>query len=349
MTLDTTITVNGALDFDPVPLTEYLRAELKAPDAPITFDRISGGQSNPTYKVSLGDRHMILRKQPPSIVAKGAHAIDREYRVQEALGPTDVPVPQPVLFHDDAALIGTPFYLMEFLDGRVFETADIPGVSPEDRHAMYLSVAETMARMHAVRPDEVGLGDFGRPGGYFERQVRRWAGQLDNSTLDGLDELRELRKRIEATLPADDGSVSIAHGDFRVGNMMFHPTEPRVIAVLDWELSTIGHPLADLGFCCMPWSTSSDEYGGVRDLDRAALGIPTEDEFVAHYHQHLPSVGPLQPFHKAFALFRFAVIFVGIAERAMAGVASSDNAADLAPLARRFAIRALEVLDTAKA
>jgi aminoglycoside phosphotransferase (APT) family kinase protein len=348
MTHASTISVNGSLDFDPQALVAFLRTRLDVPDAPVSFDRISGGQSTPTYRITLGDRRMVLRKQPPSIVAKGAHAIDREYRVQEALGPTPVPVPKPVLYYEDRDLIGTPFYLMEFLDGRVFDTADIPGVSPEDRRAMYLSVAETMAKMHAVRPDQVGLGDFGRPGGYFERQVRRWSGQLDASSLDGLDELRELRKRIEATLPEDDGLVSIAHGDFRVGNMMFHPTEPRVIAVLDWELSTIGHPLADLGFCCMPWSTSSDEYGGVLDLDRAALGIPTEEEFVAHYHAHLPSVGPLQPFHKAFALFRFAVIFVGIAERAQAGVASGDNAAALAPLARRFAIRALQVLDGAQ-
>lgn len=344
MTLDTSITVNGALDFDPAPLAEFLRDTLNDPGAQVRFDRISGGQSNPTYKVTVGDRAMVLRKQPPSIVAKGAHAIDREFRVQNALKATDVPVPNPVLFHDDPALIGTPFYLMDFLEGRVFNDAQMPGVSPAERRALYLSVAETLARLHAVRPDDVGLGDFGRPGGYFQRQVRRWSEQLDASTLPDLEDLRTLRSRIVAEMPEDDGAVSIAHGDFRVGNMMFHPTEPRVIAVLDWELSTIGHPLADLGFCCLPWVTSSDEYGGILDLDRAALGIPTEEEFVATYHAHLPSVGPLLPFHKAFALFRFAVIFVGIAERAEAGVAAGANAANLAPLARRFALRGLEVL-----
>ena len=347
MTVDTTFSVNGTLDFDPGPLVDFLRTELGAPGAPVAFHRISGGQSNPTYKVSLGDRQMILRKQPNSIVVKGAHAIDREFRVQQALESTDVPVPKAILFDDDSALIGTPFYLMEFIDGRVFDEAQMAGVTPQHRHACYLSVAETLARLHAVHHDAIGLSDFGRPGGYFDRQMRRWSGQLDASTLPGLDALYALRDRIQARLPEDDGAVSIAHGDFRIGNLMFHPTEPRVTAILDWELSTIGHPLADLGFCCMPWNTGSDEYGGILDLDRVALGIPTEAEFVAHYHKHLPDVGPLRPFHRAFALFRFAVIFVGIAERAQVGVAADENAADLAPLSVRFANRGLEILEKA--
>lgn len=348
MNVDTNITVKGVLDFDPVPLVGFLRAELNAPDAPIIFDRISGGQSNPTYKICVGNREMVLRKQPPSIATKGAHAIDREYRVQRALEATNVPVAKPVLYHDDPALIGTPFYLMEYIEGRVFSDAQIPNVSPAERRALYLSVAETLARLHAVRPDDVGLGDFGRPGGYFERQVRRWSRQLDASSLTGIDELFTLRDQIQTRIPEGDGAISIAHGDFRIGNIMFHPTEPRVIAVLDWELSTIGHPLADLGFCCMPWNTSSDEYGGILDLDFHALGIPTEAQFIAHYHQHLPKVGPLKPFHKAFALFRFAVIFVGIAERAQVGVAADKDAANLAPLTRRFAIRALSILEAAR-
>lgn len=347
MTQDSSVTSSGPLDFDPTALAAFLRRELQAPDAPLHIERISGGQSNPTYKVSLGAQRMVLRKQPPTIAAKGAHAIDREYRVLEALGPTGVPVARPVLFHADSALIGTPFYLMDFLEGRVFAEADLPGIAAPERHAIYMAMAETLARLHAIRPAAVGLGDFGRPGGYFERQVRRWSQQLDASRLPGLEELRELRDRVRAAIPADDGASAIAHGDFRIGNLMFHPTEPRVIAVLDWELSTIGHPLADLGFCCMPWNTSSDEYGGILDRDFRALGIPEKAEFVAQYHRHLPQAGPLQPFHEAFALFRFAVIFVGIAERAQMGVASDENAAALAPLARRFAIRGLDILGQA--
>ncbi|PCH99035.1 MAG: phosphotransferase family protein [Rhodobacteraceae bacterium] len=348
MNIDTSIEIRGSLDFDPAPLITFLRAELDAPNANVGIEQISGGQSNPTYKVNVGARRMVLRKQPMHIATKGAHAIDREYRVLTALGATDVPVPTPILFHADRDLIGTPFYLMDYIDGRVFSDAALPGVSATERHDIYLAMAKTLAQLHTVRPDAVGLADFGRPSGYFARQVGRWSGQLDASSRVKIDELVTLRDWIQKNIPEDDGQTSIAHGDFRIGNLMFHPTEPRVVAVLDWELSTIGHPLADLGFCCMPWNTSSGEYGGILDLDFTAMGIPSEAEFIAYYNDFLPEVGAPTPFHKAFALFRFAVIFVGIADRAAAGLAASENAAELEPLARRFAIRALELLDKAK-
>lgn len=344
MSMSPQLEVRGAIDFDAVSLARYLRSHFNAKDAGLLIERISGGQSNPTYKITLGDQQLVLRKQPGSIVAKGAHAIDREFRVQQALAASSVPVPELLFFHDDPALIGTPFYCMRYIEGRIFPDASLPDVEPAERSAIYLAMAETLARLHSVVPEDVGLSDYGRPGGYFERQVKRWSGQLDVSAQPELDDLYRLRDAINAMLPEDDGQVAIAHGDYRIGNLIFHPTEPRVLAVLDWELSTLGHPLADLGFCCMPWNTSADEYGGILNKDYRAMGIPDEGDFVAHYRAKLPSSRPLQPFHKAFALFRFAVIFVGIADRAQVGVASNANAAELAPLARRFTIRALNIL-----
>ncbi|WP_346908621.1 phosphotransferase family protein [uncultured Roseibium sp.] len=203
-------------------------------------------------------------------------------------------------------------------------------------------MAETLAKLHRLVPADIGLGDYGRPGNYFARQIHRWTSQLEASPSKPEPVLSKLAARIAEAMPEDDGLVSIAHGDFRLGNMLVHPSEPRVISVLDWELSTLGHPLADLGFCCMPWHTAPDEYGGI--LGEESEGIPTEAEFVARYREVLPNVPAPEPFHVAFALFRFAVIFVGIADRAAAGTASDPEAARFGPLARRFAIRAWEAL-----
>ncbi|MXY33874.1 MAG: phosphotransferase family protein [Boseongicola sp. SB0664_bin_43] len=316
----------------------------KSPGRDLRVERVDGGQSNPTWFVDWGDAHMVLRRKPDGPILPGAHAVEREFRVLRALEGTDVPVPRALWLEEDPGILGTPFYLMERLEGRVFSDCTLPGISSGERRAIYLDMARTLARLHAVRPDDVGLSDYGRPGSYFERQIARWGRQYRESPGGRVPALDRLADWLPANMPADDGAVSIAHGDFRLGNMLFHPTEPRVIGVLDWELSTLGHPLADLGFCVMPWHTGPDEYGGLLGTDWRSAGIPARDEFVAEYMSHAIPTAPLDPFHLAFSLFRFAVIFVGIADRARAGNAASEEAATLAPLAKRFASRALDVI-----
>lgn len=330
-------------DFDPAALRATLDIEFGA--APMTeLTRISGGQSNPTYFVTHGGRRLVLRKQPNGEILKGAHAIDREYRIMKALGQQGVPVPKMFHYHKDANAIGTPFYLMERLEGRVFEDCSLPGLEADERGAIYDAMAGAMARMHAVDPVEAGLEDFGKPGNYFERQVARWTHQLYASEAGGGPELERLADWLADNLPADDGISTVVHGDFRLGNLMFHPTKPQVLAILDWELSTLGHPLADLGFCGMTWHTSPEEYGGILGLDRAALGIPDLATFEAEYKAHARPTPPLEEFHVIFSLFRFAVIFVGIADRARAGTAAGSNAEEVGPLAQAFAKRAIDLV-----
>ena len=326
------------VDFDPAALQDYLGNQFGV--GALSLERISGGQSNPTYFVAFGRERMVLRKQPAGPILRGAHAVDREFRVLTALSGTGVPVPRPLLYCDDTSIIGTPFYLMERLHGRVFHDCALPGLKAADRRGLYFGMADALARLHSVNPDHVGLSDFGRPGSYFERQLSRWTKQWRESAFGPLPALDAVAAWLAANLPPDDGRISIAHGDFRLGNLLFHPTRPEVIGILDWELATLGHPLADLGFCCMPWHSAPEEYGGILGLDREALGIPAKEEFLRRYYSGAPPTAPLQPFHIAFALFRFSVIFVGIADRVRAGTAASVDATRLAPLAERFAIRA---------
>lgn len=334
----------SAVDLDLGALERWLTGKLPG-EAGLSVQRISGGQSNPTWFVDFGAARLVLRKKPAGPVLKGAHAIEREFRVLRALADSEVPVPEALWLEEDTAVLGTAFYVMRRLEGRVFADCTLPGMTPDERRAIYLEMARVLARLHAVRPGDVGMEDFGRPGNYFERQLARWSRQYHESPGPRVPALDRLLPWLEANLPPDDGAVSIVHGDFRLGNLMFHPTEPRVVGVLDWELSTLGHPLADLGYCVMPWRSSPDEYGGILGTDWRVGGIPTEEDFVAAYHAAAMPTAPLTPFHVAFAMFRFSVIFVGIADRARAGSAASAEADTLGPLAERFAIRALEAIE----
>ncbi len=332
-----------AAEFDAGRLDSFLREHVAGLQGPLQVERISGGQSNPTFFLTYANRRMVLRKKPAGVVLPSAHAVDREARVLRALAETAIPVPQVLVFHPDADVVGTPFYVMERVEGRVFGRCDLEGAMPADRRAMYMSYAETMARLHDVDWRGVGLEDFGRPGGYFTRQISRWGKQWKAAAFRDIPDLVTLEAWLLEHMPADDGAATICHGDFRIGNMMFHPTRPEIVAVLDWELSTIGHPMADLGFSVISWRSTPEEYGGLLGLDLQALGIPAEAEFLERYYTtRRTAVAPLTPFHVAFAMFRFAVIFEGIAARARAGTAAGSDAARVGDLSIAFARRGVE-------
>ncbi|MCC2664081.1 MAG: phosphotransferase family protein [Geminicoccaceae bacterium] len=328
------------LDFEPARLEPYLKAQVPELTGPMTTERIGGGQSNPTYWLRFGARAVVLRKQPAGELLPSAHAVDREHRVMAALAETGVPVPRMLHCCADRSVIGTLFYVMEALDGRVVHDSSIPGVTPAERGAMYDSMNDVLARLHRVDWQAVGLGDFGRPGNYFARQISRWTRQWHASKTREIPEIDDLIAWLPANLPAGEDETAIVHGDYRLGNLMFHPREPRVIAILDWELSTLGHPLADLAHNCLLWHASRAMYYGIEDLDPAALGIPSEQDYVRRYCERTGREGGLEPFHLAFAMFRFAVIFEGIAQRARIGTAAAADAERVGRLSVDYARRA---------
>lgn len=334
-------------EFDPHRLQSYLKSRLPDLEGPLRLERVGGGQSNPTFFADFDNRRMVMRKKPAGKLLPSAHAVDREHRVLEALQNADLPVPRTVLFCADESVVGTPFYLMDRLEGRVLTNPALPDQTPEERRGILLSMAQTLARLHRVDWQAAGLADFGRPGNYFERQIALWTRQWGLSKLAENPDIDRLIEWLAANIP-ESASCTIAHGDFKLGNLMIHPVEPRVIGVLDWELSTLGHPLADVAFSSMPWYTEPGPvFNGILGLDLAALGIPTKAEYHAHYVASGGSAEPVTAFHEAFSLFRLSVIIEGIARRARTGTAASADALRVGARAASFARRAVEILEEA--
>ncbi len=319
-----TIPVREAHRFDERRLEEYLRSHMTLGE-PFEVRQMRGGQSNPTFLLKAGREEFILRKQPPGDLLPSAHAVDREFRVQSALAQTDVPVARQMLFCGDRSVIGTPFYVMERMNGRIFWSTALPELPREERRAVVLGMGEALARLHLADWQSLGLADYGKPGNYFSRQITRWSKQWEISHTRDIPAVEKLIEALPRLIPPGD-EVSICHGDYRIDNLIYHPTEPRVIAIIDWELSTLGHPLADLAYNCICYQTPPEVFRGLRGLDLAALGVPTQDEYVAAYCARTGRKEGITPFHLAFSCFRLAVILEGVLARGLAGNASSAEA-----------------------
>jgi aminoglycoside phosphotransferase (APT) family kinase protein len=338
--------VAAAQRFDEAKLKAHLETHIDGFGRGLVVQQIKGGASNPTFKLTTqgpdGPLRYVLRKKPPGTLLASAHQVDREYRVMKALQDTDVPVPCMRHLCTDDSVIGTSFYVMDFLDGRIFRDATLPGVSKSDRTAIYDELNATLAKLHKVDHEAVGLGDFGRAGGYFERQVARWIKQYRGAESEPIPAMEQLIAELPTLIPPDN-SVSIAHGDYRLENVMFHPTEPRLIAVLDWELCTIGHPLADIAYNCFLWHSEAQSWGSLVGVDFAASGIPTEAEYRDAYCRRTGRAAiPNWNFYVAFGIFRLASISQGVYRRVLNGVAPSDRpAVNGTP---RLAEQALEIL-----
>lgn len=348
--------VSAAHAFDMAALQAWLEKNLEGFAGPLSVEAFKGGQSNPTYKLNTPTRSYVMRAKPGPVakLLPSAHAIEREYAVMRGLHGTDVPVPRMHVLCEDESIIGRAFYIMEFMPGRVLWEQSLPDFDPAGRRAIYLEMNRVIAALHTVKFAERGLADYGKPGNYVERQIARWGKQY-RASADGAGELSqpipEMEKLLDwlpAHLPAsarDDSLVSIVHGDYRLDNLMFHASEPRVIAVLDWELSTLGHPLADFAYHCMAWHIPPGAFRGIGGLDHAALGIPSEDEYIRLYCERTGLATPEAlkadwNFYMAYNLFRIAAILQGIAKRVENGTASSAQARKSAEGARPMAAMA---------
>ncbi|MFN7123702.1 MAG: phosphotransferase [Hydrogenophaga sp.] len=339
--------VSGQHRFDETALTSWLQSRLPGFEGPLTVEMFKGGQSNPTYKLITPQRAYVMRAKPGPVakLLPSAHAIEREFRVMSALHGTGVPVAQMHVLCEDESIIGRAFYIMECVNGRVLWDQSLPGMTNEQRGAIYNEMNRVIAALHTVKPLEIGLDGYGKPGNYFERQIGRWSKQYVASITQPIPEMDQLMAWLPNNIPAmarDESMLSVVHGDFRLDNLMFHSEEPRVLAVLDWELSTLGHPLADFSYHCMSWHIPPGLFRGIGGLDVQALGIPTENEYIALYCQRTGIAEPAQlkadwNFYLAYNMFRLAAILQGIAKRVEAGTASSDQAVKSAAGARPMA------------
>jgi len=339
--------VQNAHAIDTNALSAWLTQHLTGFKGPAQIEKFSGGQSNPTYKITAASGAYVLRTKPGPVakLLPSAHAIEREFRVMKALAQTNVPVPRMHVLCEDEGVIGRAFYVMAFEDGRVFWNQALPDMAPPDRQAVYWAMHDALCKLHCVDINRIGLQDFGRPGNYFERQINRWRQQYLASITVEIPAMDALMTWLPANLPAtalDPTLVSIVHGDFRLDNLIFQPAKNEVLAILDWELSTIGHPLADFSYHCMSWHIAPGAFRGIGGLDLVALGIPTESEYIARYCSATGFITPAQlaadwPFYMAYNLFRMAAILQGIAKRVEAGTASSEQARQSAAGARPLA------------
>jgi aminoglycoside phosphotransferase (APT) family kinase protein len=344
----------GAHAFDTAALQAHLQAYLPGFAGPLTVEQFKGGQSNPTYKLITPQVSYAMRSKPgpAAKLLPSAHAVEREFRVMGALAGSEVPVPRMHLLCEDESIIGRAFYVMEFVQGRVLWDQSLPGMTREQRGAIYDEMNRVIAALHKLEVGALGLSDFGRPGNYFERQIARWSKQYQASITGANEAMDRLIEWLPKNIPKsarDESMVSVVHGDFRLDNLVFHPTEARVLAVLDWELSTIGHPLADFSYHCMSWHIPPGTFRGIGGLDHAALGIPLEADYVRRYCERSGRGTPATlkadwNFYLAYNLFRIAAIVQGIAKRVEAGTAASEQARQsgagarpLAELGWRFA------------
>ena len=329
--------------FETARLDQFLTERIRGFRGPLRVRQYEGGQSNPTYYVGARGGEYVLRRKPPGKLLPSAHLIEREYRVLSALAETDVPVPRPLLLCEDSSVIGTAFYIMEHVPGRVFTEPRLPGLEPHERTAIYASMVDVLARLHRVDWQKLGLSDYGRPGNYFSRQIHRWTEQYRASESETIPSMERLIEWLPRHIPADD-HTTIAHGDYRLANLLVHPREPRVVAVLDWELSTLGHPLADLAYSAMAYRLPRALFDGLVDDDLEPLGIPSENTYVAEYCRRTGQADiPDWDFCLAFAMFRLAAIVQGIMGRVLTGTAAAANARERGAMARPLADIALAV------